>query len=102
MNIGKKGRKEVKPVSEDKEKEDKKPEIVGAIKKEVKPEEKEIKPEDKKVIKDKEITKPEEKEIAYNNNGDRYEGEWRNGKAEGKGIAYNNNGDRYEGDYLYY
>ena len=49
-------RKEVKPVSEDKEKEqeEKKPvkekEIIEPIKKEVKPEEKEIKPEDKKLM----------------------------------------------------
>ena len=35
----------------------------------------------------------------YWNDGDRYEGEWRNGKKEGKGIYYYNNGDRYEGEF---
>ena len=38
----------------------------------------------------------------YWNDGDRYEGEWRNDKKEGKGIYYYNTepwkGDRYEGD----
>ena len=47
--------------------------------------------------------KKEGKGIEYYNRepskGDRYEGEWRNGIAEGKGVYYNNNGDRYEGDY---
>ena len=33
-------------------------------------------------------------------NGDRYEGEFKNGKREGKGIRYFNNGDREMGDYL--
>ena len=28
----------------------------------------------------------------YLNNGDRYEGEFKNGKREGKGIMYYNNG----------
>ena len=37
--------------------------------------------------------------IYYYDNGDRYEGDWRNDKAEGKRIYYFNNGDRYEGDY---
>ena len=32
-------------------------------------------------------------------NGDKYEGDWRNGNKEGKGIYYFNNGNRYEGDY---
>ena len=31
--------------------------------------------------------------------GDRYEGDFRNGKREGKGIYYYNNGDIYEGDF---
>ena len=47
--------------------------------------------------------KKEGKGIEYYNRepskGDRYEGEWRNGIAEGKGVYFNNNGDRYEGDY---
>ena len=44
--------------------------------------------------------KIEGKGIYYYNNGDRYEGDWKNGKREGKGIAYYNNGDREMGDYL--
>ena len=35
----------------------------------------------------------------YYNNGDRYEGDFKNDKREGKGIMYHNNGDRYEGDF---
>ena len=35
----------------------------------------------------------------YYNDGNRYEGDWRNDKAEGKGIYYYNNGDRMMGDY---
>ena len=35
----------------------------------------------------------------YFHNGDRYEGEHRNGNGEGKGIYYYYNGDRYEGDF---
>ena len=35
----------------------------------------------------------------YYNNGDRYEGEWKNDKPEGKGIFYNNIGNIYEGYY---
>ena len=31
--------------------------------------------------------------------GNKYEGDFRNGKPEGKGIMYFKNGDRYEGDY---
>ena len=43
----------------------------------------------------------EGKGILYWNDGDRYEGEWRNDKKEGKGIYYfANNGDRRMGDYL--
>ena len=34
------------------------------------------------------------------NDGDRYEGDWRNNKREGKGIYYYNNGNREIGDYL--
>ena len=30
----------------------------------------------------------------YYNNGNRYEGDWKNDKKEGKGIYYFNNGDR--------
>ena len=41
----------------------------------------------------------EGKGIIYFNNGDRYEGDWKNDKKEGKGIFYFNNGDRYEGDF---
>ena len=40
----------------------------------------------------------EGKGIIYFNNGDRYEGDFRNDKFEGKGIYYKS-GDRYEGDY---
>ena len=40
-----------------------------------------------------------EKAIAYYNNGDRYEGDYRNNKREGKGIYYYSNGDREMGDY---
>ena len=36
----------------------------------------------------------EGKGIYYFNNGDRYEGEWKNDKREGKGKYYYNNGDR--------
>ena len=39
------------------------------------------------------------KGIYYYNNGDRYEGDFRNHKKEGKGIYYYNDGDRYEGDF---
>ena len=35
----------------------------------------------------------------YLKKGDRYEGEWKNGKFEGKGIKYWNKGDRYEGEW---
>ena len=35
----------------------------------------------------------------YWENGDRYEGEWKNDEREGKGIYYLNNGDRYEGEW---
>ena len=31
--------------------------------------------------------------------GDRYEGNWKNGKKEGKGVYYYKNCDRYEGDW---
>ena len=37
--------------------------------------------------------------IYYYNNGERYEGDWKNDLKEGKGIYYYNDGDRYEGDY---
>ena len=36
----------------------------------------------------------------YYSNGDRYEGDCKNGFREGKGIYYYNNGDREMGDYM--
>ena len=36
----------------------------------------------------------------YFNDGDRYEGDFKNGIFEGKGIYYYNNGDREMGNYL--
>jgi len=46
---------------------------------------------------------PEGKGTMHWNNGDRYEGEWKNNKKEGRGIYYLGDGefkgDRYEGDY---
>ena len=33
------------------------------------------------------------------NNGDRYEGDWKNDEANRKGIYYYSNGDREMGDY---
>ena len=45
--------------------------------------------------------KPQEKKggkgIYYFNDGDRYEGDYKNDNKEGKGIMHYNNGDRYEG-----
>ena len=41
----------------------------------------------------------EGKGIFYINNGNRYEGDWKNDKYEGKGIFYYNKGDKYEGDF---
>ena len=41
----------------------------------------------------------EGKGIYYYNDGDRYEGEFKNNRREGKGIYYNANGDREMGDY---
>ena len=35
----------------------------------------------------------------YYNDGDIYEGDYKNGVSEGKGIYYYNDGDRYEGDF---
>ena len=35
----------------------------------------------------------------YYNNGDRYEGEYKNDKREGKGIMYYNNGKIENGDW---
>ena len=41
----------------------------------------------------------ERKGTWYGFNGDRYEGEWRNGKQKGRGIYYyNKSGNRYEGE----
>ena len=37
--------------------------------------------------------------IFYNSNGDRYEGEWKNDLREGYGIYYYSDGDRYEGEW---
>jgi len=37
--------------------------------------------------------------IARYPNGDRYEGEWRDGKTNGRGIYYVANGNRYEGEF---
>ena len=36
------------------------------------------------------------KGIYYLNNGDKFEGEYKNDKAEGKGIYNYNNGDKYD------
>ena len=33
------------------------------------------------------------------NNGDKYDGDWKNDKKEGKGIMCYSNGDKYEGDW---
>ena len=41
----------------------------------------------------------EGKGIMYYNNGDRYEGEWKNDDTHGKGIYYYSNGSREMGDY---
>ena len=40
-----------------------------------------------------------EKGIAYYNNGDRYEGDFKNDNREGKGIYYYKDGDREIGDF---
>ena len=37
--------------------------------------------------------------IMYFSNGGKYEGHWKKGLAEGKGIEYYQNGDRFEGGY---
>ena len=36
----------------------------------------------------------------YYEDGDKYDGEWKNDKREGKGILYYENGDREMGDFL--
>ena len=41
----------------------------------------------------------EGKGIYYYNDGDRYEGEFKNNRRKGKGIYYYVNGDREMGDY---
>ena len=43
--------------------------------------------------------KMEGKGIYYYSTGDRYEGDFKNDKFDGKGIYYFSNGNRYEGDY---
>ena len=35
----------------------------------------------------------------YYNNGEIYEGYWKNDKFEGKGIYYYNNGNKYDGEW---
>ena len=40
------------------------------------------------------------KKILYYNDGERYEGDFKNNIREGKGIMYYNNGDRQMGDFL--
>ena len=42
---------------------------------------------------------PEGKGIMYWNNGDVYEGDWKNDKRKGEGITSKKNGDRYEGEW---
>ena len=37
--------------------------------------------------------------IYYYNDGERYEGDWKNDLKDGKGIYYYNDGERYEGDW---
>jgi hypothetical protein len=39
------------------------------------------------------------KGIFYYNNGDRYDGNWKDDKKNGQGIYYFNNGDRYDGNW---
>jgi len=39
-------------------------------------------------------------DLKYYNNGDIYEGDYKDDKQEGKGIFYFNNGDREMGNYL--
>ena len=36
----------------------------------------------------------------FYDNGERYEGEFKNSKKNGKGIMYYNDGGRYEGDWI--
>ena len=35
----------------------------------------------------------------YYNNGEKYDGKWKNDKKEGKGIFYYFNGDKYDGEW---
>ena len=37
--------------------------------------------------------------MMFYNDGDRYEGDWKDDIFDGKGIMYFNDGDRYEGDW---
>ena len=43
--------------------------------------------------------KREGKGIMYYKDGEKYDGEWKNGLFEGKGIYYFKNGNRYEGEF---
>ena len=53
-----------------------------------------------KQLNDLKINNKNNQEIKYNNSGrNRYIGQVLNGVPEGKGIMYWNNGDRYEGDW---
>ena len=46
-----------------------------------------------------EIIIEKEKELCIKNNGERYEGDFRNDNREGKGIMYWNNGNIYDGEW---
>jgi hypothetical protein len=39
--------------------------------------------------------------IWYYSNGDRYEGEWKDGERDGQGIWHRSDGERYEGEWKY-
>jgi stage V sporulation protein K len=40
------------------------------------------------------------KGISYYNEGDKYEGDWADGKITGAGTFYYKDGDKYEGEFL--